>query len=261
MLTLISLEMSLLHLASGFGHTKVVKELIDGGINVNILSKGRLVPLYQAVSKGHTSTVELLLDSGAKMDDCGSARDYEMASLVSQVPNVAICRLLDERGISNWNERTDCTFYGKFVPGFTTTPLQNMGAWRSSHVQKLTPLHHIAFQGRLEVLEYVVEHCKDVDIDTEADYGIRPLFLAIVALRNNVVRYLLKKGAKPDSIYKPTRWTMLHFAAQLGERLIVESLLEHGAGRYREISLPHSQNRFYPGEMTRLSPDFCPSKC
>jgi ankyrin repeat protein len=195
------------------------------------------------------------------MDDCGSARDYEMASLVSQVPNVAICRLLDERGISNWNERTDCTFYGKFVPGFTTTPLQNMGAWRSSHVQKLTPLHHIAFQGRLEVLEYVVEHCKDVDIDTEADYGIRPLFLAIVALRNNVVRYLLKKGAKPDSIYKPTRWTMLHFAAQLGERLIVESLLEHGAGRYREISLPHSQNRFYPREMTRLSPDFCPSKC
>ncbi|KAH8748379.1 ankyrin repeat-containing domain protein [Hyaloscypha sp. PMI_1271] len=173
--------MSLLHLASGFGHTKVVKELIDGGINVNILSKGRLVPLCQAVSKGHTST------------------------------------------------RTDCTFYGKFVPGFTTTPLQNMGAWRSSHVQKLTPLHHIAFQGRLEVLEYVVEHCKDVDIDTEADYGIRPLFLAIIALRNNVVRYLLKKGAKPDSIYKPTRWTMLHFAAQLGERLIVESLLEHGA--------------------------------
>jgi ankyrin repeat protein len=80
------------------------------------------------------------------------------------------------------------------------------------------------------VLQYVVEHCKDVDIDTEADYGIRPLFLAIFAFKNDVVRYLLEKGAKPDSIYKPTRWTTLHLAAQLGDPQIVGSLLEHGAG-------------------------------
>jgi ankyrin repeat protein len=80
------------------------------------------------------------------------------------------------------------------------------------------------------VIKYVVEHVKDVDLDIEAERGIRPLFLAILNERTSIVRYLLEQGARPDGVYQPTQWTMLHLAAHLGNVEIVTILLGFGAG-------------------------------
>jgi ankyrin repeat protein len=63
--------LSLLHLASSFGHVKVVRELLDGGIDVNIECPHRVTALSHAIFRGHTPVVELLLDSGAtRKADC-----------------------------------------------------------------------------------------------------------------------------------------------------------------------------------------------
>lgn len=225
--------LSLLHLASDSGHIKIVKELIDGGLDVNIRSTDGVPALSHAVDAGHTSIVELLLDNGAKIDELRSQTQYYMSSLASRVSNVATCRLLDERGISDWTEKTECIFYAPFVPGFTTTPgvQSRAGVWLSPMIRQLTPLHHIALRGYLDVVTYVIEHGKDVDIDAEAAFGIRPLFVTILGRRYPVVRYLLAQGAKTDAVYTPTQWSLLHLAAHIGDDGIVELLLEHGAGK------------------------------
>jgi len=80
------------------------------------------------------------------------------------------------------------------------------------------------------MFKYVVEYVKDVDIDAEAEFGIRPLFFAILAEQTSVVRYILEQGARPDSVYHPIKWTMLHLAAHLGNFQIVTILLDFGAG-------------------------------
>jgi ankyrin repeat protein len=230
--------LSLLHLAASYGHAKVTRELLDGGIDVNIMSREQLPALCYAVIEGHTSIVELLLENDASTEACRPDQGHYMASLLSCAPNVAICRLLNDRGISDWTERTQCSFRGPFVPSFIPawSGQSTTSVW-SSPIHQLTPLHHHAFRGSLEVVKYVVEHVKDVDVDIEAEFGIRPLFLAILNKHTSVVRYLLERRARSDSVYRPTRWTPLHLAAHLGNEAIVAILLGFGAGMLAQTSI------------------------
>ena len=227
--------LSLLHIAANAGHIKVVQELLNGGINVNIKSREGLSALCYAVNEGRTSIVELLLDNGATNVDSGSENIHWMASLLACAPNVAICRLLDNRGINNWTEKIKASFRIRFVPHFADCPDGQLSAgssYTSVPVHQMTPLHHIAWRGYIDVFRYVVEHVKDVDINVEAEFGIRPLFFAILAGSIGMVKSMLEQGATTGGIYTPTGWTMLHLAAHLGYHQIVMCLLEHGAGMY-----------------------------
>jgi ankyrin repeat protein len=223
--------LSLLHIAAVDGHIMVVQELLDGGMNVNIKCRDGLTALCYAVMEEHTSLVEFLLDNGATNVDSGSENIHWKASLLACAPNVVICRLLDDRGINNWTEKIEASFRIRFVPHLADcTDSLGTGNWASRIVHRMTPLHHIAWCGYLDVFRYVVEYVKDVDINVEAEFGIRPLFVAILAESTPMVKYMLEQGATTDGIYKPTGWTMLHLAAHLGNHSIVMSLLEHGAG-------------------------------
>lgn len=54
-----------LHLAAGFGHTKLAALLIEHGADID--ARGRIgnTPLYLAAQEGHAAIVRLLIDSGA----------------------------------------------------------------------------------------------------------------------------------------------------------------------------------------------------
>jgi ankyrin repeat protein len=211
----------------------VVKELLDGGININIKCRARLPALCYAVHWGYTSIVEFLLDNGATTEGCGPANTHWLASLLSCAPNVAICRILDDRGINDWTERRQSSFHIRYVPHLAVNPSRQLytgTSWVSRVVHQMTPLHSIAWRGKLDVFKYVVECVKDVDINVEAEFGIRPLFFAILAESTSMVKYMLEQGATTDGIYAPTGWTMLHLAAHLGNHSIVGMLIEHGAG-------------------------------
>lgn len=56
-----------LHLAAFFGHTEVVRRLLDHGAAIDIVATNgsALRPLNSAVAGGHTETVALLLERGA----------------------------------------------------------------------------------------------------------------------------------------------------------------------------------------------------
>jgi ankyrin repeat protein len=145
----------------------------------------------------------------------------------------AVLRNYIDRGVNDWNEQTECQlFFAQFIPGLsaTRTGASETSAWISPILRRLTPLHHYALRGFVDVLRYVVEHHTDVNIDAEAEFGIRPLFLAVLGKRLSTARYLIERGAKLDGVYKPTQWTMLHLAAHIGELEMVTLLLEHGAG-------------------------------
>ena len=225
--------LSLLHIAAEAGHLKVVKELLDGGININIKCHAGLPALCYAVNRGHTSIVEFLLDNGATTEGCGPANTHWLASLLSCAPNVAICRILDDRGINDWTERSQSSFIIRYVPHlavYFNRENDTKKSWSSRVVHQMTPLHTIAWRGKLDVFKYIVEYVKNVDINVEAEFGIRPLFFAILAESTSMVKHMLEQGATTNGIYAPTGWTMLHLAALLGNHSIVTMLLEHGAG-------------------------------
>jgi ankyrin repeat protein len=208
----------------------VVRELLDGGIDVNIESRDRITALPCAIYSGHTSIVELLLDSNATTKVDYSVKENWRVSLLSQVANITICRLLNDRGINDWTEKTQCSVYTMFIPHFSTSRREvNGSTWLSRPIKDLTPLHHAAHRGCSDVFKYVVEYVQEIDIDVEADFGITPLFLAILAQKNSLVKFLLAHRAKPDALYRPTKWTMLHLAASIGNNEIITDLLAYGA--------------------------------
>jgi ankyrin repeat protein len=222
--------LSLLHLACDYGHLKVVRELLDSGIDVNIESRDGTTALSYAVAHGHTSIVELLLENGATVQADIASRDWKTC-LLNRVSNATICRLLDDRGINDWTERSSCTFESIYIPDFSTSrPCGQNGDQRISRLlTRLTPLHYVAFMGRLDVFKYVVEHVKDVNLNIEAEFGITPLFFAILTQRQALVTFLLEHGAKVNATYYPRRWTMLHLAAFIGDKWIALELLSNGA--------------------------------
>jgi ankyrin repeat protein len=222
--------LSLLHLACEHGHLKVVQELLDGGMNINIKSRQRNTALSYAVTGGHTSIVELLLENGATVETRIGHR-YWRACLLNQVSNVTICKLLEDRGVNDWTERTSCTVPSIFIPDFSTSHScgQNGDKWTSRLLTRLTPLHYIAYFGYLDVFKYAVEHGKDVDLNIEADFGITPLFFAILVEDEPLVTFLLQHGAKVNALYRPRGWTMLHLAACIGNEWVALELLSNGA--------------------------------
>jgi ankyrin repeat protein len=222
--------LSLLHLACDYGHLKVVRELLDGGIDVNIESRERATALSCAVAHGHTSIVELLLENGATVQAGVASRNWKTC-LLNQVSNATICRLLDDRGVNDWTERSSCTFQSIFIPDFSTSqPIgQNRDRRISRLLTRLTPLHYVAYFGRLDVFKYVVEHIKDVNLNIEAEFGITPLFFAILNRNQALVTFLLEHGAKVNARYHPRRWTMLHLAAFIGDKWVALELLSNGA--------------------------------
>nr|XP_029730251.1 uncharacterized protein LOC115267411 [Aedes albopictus] len=57
-----------IHIAARKGLLKKLEKLINGGSNVNALTKAKLTPLHLSASAGHRSAIKLLLDKGANIN-------------------------------------------------------------------------------------------------------------------------------------------------------------------------------------------------
>lgn len=64
-------ELRSLHRACCFGHTNVVKILLEHGSSVNIFNKHGETPLHSALSMGHCGIIKILFLNGAylKLND------------------------------------------------------------------------------------------------------------------------------------------------------------------------------------------------
>jgi ankyrin repeat protein len=89
-----------------------------------------------------------------------------------------------------------------------------------------TPLHYAAREGRLKVVELLLEHGADPNIQDKD--GWTPLHYAAWKRRLKVVELLLEHGADPN-IQDKDGETPLHLAAWDGHLDVVKFLLEHGA--------------------------------
>lgn len=92
-----------------------------------------------------------------------------------------------------------------------------------------TPLLLAAEQGRMQIVEYLVEQGADVNATTPTGTGeITPLRYAISNDDWEMTRYLIRNGAEVNKA-NPQGWTPIMTAARLGNREIIELLLDAGA--------------------------------
>lgn len=91
-----------------------------------------------------------------------------------------------------------------------------------------TALHLACFFGHLGCVQWLVQRGSDVQALSRTALQNRPLHAAAAARRTDICMFLLSQGADPDSRQKGG-YTALHSAAQHGDEVLVQALLDAGA--------------------------------
>lgn len=88
-----------------------------------------------------------------------------------------------------------------------------------------TPLRAACFDGRLDIVQYLVNHKADVNLPNA--YNNTCLMISSYKGHCDVVEYLLQNGAKPND-QANCKATSLHYASECGHLEICEMLLDYG---------------------------------
>lgn len=140
---------------------------------------------------------------------------------------------------AEWIIRLCCTYaYERMVPPLLEASfLGHLGSVKalleddrycnlSAMDNGMTALHHAAFMGHDNIIDFLLEHGQD--FNSSDKYGRTPLALALVKGHEDTARLLLKKGATPVSTV-PGAVTPLHIAAYHGLGEIALLLIHAGA--------------------------------
>lgn len=219
-----------LYVAASRGHDKVVKQLLDAGVDVNaqggkngtalqvaalegryevasvlighkadmnITCKRYGVPLSAAAEKGHLRTLQILLDNGANVNGRGGWYSHPLTSAVVG-KNLQIVEMLLSNGadVNALGGRHGC------------------------------PLMAAAYMGMLDLIRLLVN--RGARVNDENDKGSDALYAACMAGNIGAVRLLLDLGADINARGGKHR-NALNAASAEGHLNIVRHLLEAGA--------------------------------
>ncbi|XP_064635397.1 uncharacterized protein LOC135492725 [Lineus longissimus] len=234
---------TLLHTSAYFGAVKVVEDLLQLRVDVNLQDYKGATPLHRAKD---VETIKLLLDAGGLVN----SEDHE-----GNMPLHVKCY-----GEMDKSSETECI---KLL-------LENKANITARNHRSLMPIHCAAMQGRDDVIKLLVHHDTDGKIkaaleeeklstppslvhlaiandfldcatwlldndinfkDSEQDILLQRILTEQIKVkrRTDVVRFLLDHGANPSPRYVGGN-TALHYAASMvGSTDVLELLIEYGA--------------------------------
>jgi ankyrin repeat protein len=168
-----------LALAAKYGHTNIVKRLLDGNAEFYQPSRCWQSPWYLAAQAGHKKVLELLLNNAPNI-----FVRYPISPMCIAAENGhrAIVELLIEKDITALNIGTDHEKYGL----------------------NMTPLHYAVLHGQVEVIKLLLE--KNANINARTGNGTTPLDLA-KKLKNKEIIKLLYKAKLEEYIKRRTEDT------------------------------------------------------
>jgi ankyrin repeat protein len=248
---------SALMLASEQGFFDCVKNLCNGGANVELAPSGKTAlsmnlsgqtPLFCAAKEGHLDIVRYLLDRGANPN---ATNHYGVSVLwiPCQRGLIRIVELLLERGADPEIAPSGSEAEERSISGWTPLyaaiksrqyPVVKLLLNKGANPNAITSLGSTPFLlaseiGDLEVIKCFVEHGADLDYSPsgkEADElnitGQTALFMATLKEQNDVVQYLIEKGSKVN-VKNRYGVSPLLLCAEGGNETLVKLLVSVGA--------------------------------
>ncbi|KAL8721859.1 MAG: hypothetical protein Q9225_001536 [Loekoesia sp. 1 TL-2023] len=187
-----------IHLASEFNHERALQYLLSLGANPNSLSASGFAPIYIAIEKGNIGTMKQLLDAGVDIEqvsqDLVQSRPLHFAA---QFGDAEIVRELLDRKVN--------------VDG-----AQGNGT---------TALHIACEAGKSAVVRLLLDAGADANVKNET--GSTPFYCAALSGQVDKLELLLKKGQADPYILKSAGFSALHAAALNGHAGAIDFILSH----------------------------------
>ncbi|CAG5927238.1 unnamed protein product, partial [Menidia menidia] len=194
-----------LHEAASHGRALQLKQLIENGASINIVTVDNITPLHDACIQGHPNCARLLLEAGAQVD----VRTIHGST--------ALCNACASGSL-------ECAKL-----------LLQYGAQVNPSLTALTasPLHEACIQGNVEVVRLMIASGANLEA-FDVHFG-PPLHIACVKGHVDCVKELLRAGARVNSV--KFHDTALHHAARAQMVNMIDTLVEFGANVYASDNL------------------------
>ncbi|XP_017281774.1 ankyrin repeat and SOCS box protein 13a.1 [Kryptolebias marmoratus] len=194
-----------LHEAASHGRALQLKQLIESGVSVNMVTVDNITPLHEACIQAHPNCTRLLLEAGAQVD---------VRTIHGSTPLCNACA----------SGSLECAKL-----------LLAHGAQVNPSLTALTasPLHEACIQGNVDVVRLMIDSGAKLEA-FDVHFG-PPLHIACVKGHLDCVKELLRAGANVNSI--TFHETPLHHAARAHMVDLIELLLEFGANVFSSDNL------------------------
>ncbi|XP_039906293.1 ankyrin repeat and SOCS box protein 13a.1 isoform X4 [Simochromis diagramma] len=194
-----------LHEAASHGRTLQLKQLIENGASVNMVTVDNITPLHEACIQAHPNCARLLLEAGAQVD---------VRTIHGSTPLCNACAA----------GSLECAKL-----------LLDYGAKVNPSLTALTasPLHEACIQGNPQVVRLLIASGAKLEA-FDVHFG-PPLHIACAKEHLNCVKELLTAGANVNSV--KFHEIALHHAARVGMVEMIELLVEFGANVYASDNL------------------------
>ena len=182
-----------LHLAVGAGHAEAARLLLEAGSDANARNELQAVALHLAAANGDMDLISLLLAHGA--DEALPATTHAMDHEGNQALHYAA------------------------ASGHIETV-----RWLLDQGVEIDPVNHHGETPLLLAFWQALELCQEAS--WEAERPLQPL--AATHPVRQTVSLLLDQAARVDIIDDREGWSLLHYAAVMGDQALAESLLNQG---------------------------------
>ncbi|XP_030006473.1 ankyrin repeat and SOCS box protein 13a.1 [Sphaeramia orbicularis] len=186
-----------LHEAASHGRALQLKQLIESGASVNMVTVDNITPLHEACIQAHPNCARLLLEAGAQVDVRTIHGSTPLCNACAS-GSLGCVKLLLEYG-------------AKVNPSLTALTA--------------SPLHEACIQGNVDIVKLMIASGGQLEA-YDVHFG-PPLHAACAKGHVDCVRELLRAGANVNSV--KFHETALHHAARVAMVDLIELLAEFGA--------------------------------
>lgn len=194
-----------LHEAASHGRALQLKQLIESGASVNMVTVDNITPLHEACIQAHPNCARLLLEAGAQVDVRTIHGSTPLCNACAS-GSLECVKLLLENG-------------AKVNPSLTALTA--------------SPLHEACIQGNVEVVKLLIISGAQLEA-YDVHFG-PPLHIACAKGHIDCAKEVLNAGANVNSV--KFHDTALHHAARVHMVDMIELLVEFGANVYASDNL------------------------
>ena len=247
-------------------NVKIVKMILDTGVDVNIVNEYGHTILYKAVFlDNNVEIIKMLINKGADIDAENKTRTNDDENnrpiittplwLATKKGKIEVVKaLLDGRtNIDNGNPGFFTSFKNRFTSNRGNVPVAALGATTGADVNKAVgyykfrPIHIASRNGDVEIVKLLIQ--KGADVNMSAGDGSTPLNKAVLTKNNTeVVKVLIDGGAdvNTENNLENEYKTPLNQAINENNTEVVKVLIARGAdvkGGYRPPLHTASENK------------------